>query len=59
MDALENLYPKLSVGGYVVIDDYQIAGCRSAVNTFRARSAIDDDLIQVDRAIVYWQRSAD
>ncbi len=58
MDALENLYPRLSVGGYVVIDDYQIAGCRSAVDTFRERNAIDDELIQVDRAIVYWQCSA-
>jgi O-methyltransferase len=58
MDALETLYPKLSVGGYVVIDDYQLAGCRSAVDHFRGVNEIEDELVQVDRAIVYWQRSA-
>lgn len=57
MDALQFLYPRLSAGGYVVIDDYQIAGCRSAVDHFRERNAIEDELVHVDRAIVYWQRS--
>lgn len=58
MDALEALYPKLSVGGYVIIDDYQIANCRAAVDTFRQRQSIVDPLVPVDRAIVYWQRTA-
>ena len=36
MDALEALYPKLSVGGYVIIDDYgNIAQCKEAVTDFR------------------------
>ena len=37
MQALECLYDKLSVGGYVIIDDYgNVAGCRQAVHDFRA-----------------------
>ena len=55
MDALHRLYPLLSVGGYVVIDDYQLPKC--AVDEFRAAGGIDDELVQVDRAIVYWQRT--
>ena len=58
MDALEALYPKLSVSGYVIIDDYQIANCRVAVDTFRERHTIMDPLVPVDRAIVCWQRTA-
>jgi O-methyltransferase len=57
MDALELLYPKLSVGGYVIVDDYQLPSCRAAVNTFREVHGIDDELVPVDRAIVYWQRT--
>lgn len=58
MDALKLLYPKLSIGGYVVIDDYQIPNCRAAVDAFRQAHGIDDELIPVDRAIVYWQRTS-
>jgi O-methyltransferase len=58
MDALRLLYPKLSVGGYVIIDDYWLPNCRAAVDAFRAAEGIEDELVQVDRAIVYWRRTA-
>lgn len=58
MDALELLYPKLSVGGYVVVDDYVLPNCAAAVDAFREKHGIEDELVQVDRAIVYWQRSS-
>jgi len=57
MDGLRFLYPKLSVGGYVIVDDYWLPGCRSAVDAFRAEHGITDPIVRVDRAIVYWQRS--
>jgi O-methyltransferase len=57
-DALRALYPKLSVGGFVVIDDYWLPNCKAAVDDFRRENRIDDELVQVDRAIVYWRRSA-
>ena len=36
MDALTNLYPSLSVGGWIVIDDFSIDACAKAVDDFRA-----------------------
>lgn len=40
MDALQHLYPKLSKGGYVYVDDYGLPGCRAAVNDYRAGHGI-------------------
>lgn len=58
MEALEALYPKLSVGGYVIIDDFGvIAGCRQAVSDFRAGRAIADEMHPIDASGVYWQRT--
>lgn len=31
---LENLYDNVVLGGYVIIDDYQLAGCKMAVDEF-------------------------
>ena len=59
MDALTALYPKLSVGGYVIIDDYgALANCRAAVEDFRSRNAINDPLQTIDWSGVYRRRSA-
>lgn len=59
MEALTNLYPKLSVGGFVIVDDYHaVAGCRQAVDGYRAEMGIDDPLVPADRYCVYWQRAS-
>jgi hypothetical protein len=60
MDALTNLYDKLSIGGYAIIDDYgedDWTYCRRAVDEFRAERGITDRLIEVDRRCWYWQRT--
>lgn len=57
MDALVNLYPKLSVGGYVIVDDYHITGCRQAVHDYRDQHGIMDEIQKVDWAAVYWRRT--
>ncbi|GGS57789.1 methyltransferase MtfB [Actinokineospora fastidiosa] len=57
LDALNPLYPKLSVGGYVIIDDYLVPGCRAAVDEFRAEHGIDDPIERIDRWSVFWRRS--
>ncbi len=58
-DVLENLYPKVSVGGFVVIDDYgALANCRAAVDDFRARHSIRDGIEPIDWTGVYWRRSS-
>jgi hypothetical protein len=60
-DALINLYDKLSVGGYVIIDDYgedSWTYCRQAVDEFRQQRGIGDPLIRVDKPCSYWRKSA-
>jgi hypothetical protein len=58
MDALSLLYPKLSVNGYVIIDDYILEGCRRAVQDFRAARGITDEIKDIDGTGVYWQRTS-
>jgi O-methyltransferase len=58
MDALVPLYPKLSIGGYVIVDDYQdIRACRQAVDDYRRQSGIEEPIFPIDWTGVYWQRS--
>lgn len=58
MDALTSLYDKVSVGGFIIIDDYgSIAACASAVTDFRRARNITDPIIKVDTTGVYWQKS--
>ncbi|MDE0701325.1 MAG: class I SAM-dependent methyltransferase [Acidimicrobiaceae bacterium] len=57
-DALTALYPKLSVGGYVLVDDYGAwEPCRAAVDDYRAAHKITDEIVHVDWTGVHWQRS--
>ena len=59
-DCLVNLYDKLSVGGYAIIDDYgedNWTYCRKAVDDFRAERRIAEPLIPVDTKCYYWQRA--
>jgi O-methyltransferase len=59
MTALRALYPKLSVGGYVIVDDYHaVRGCRRAVDDFRTEHGVEDELHEVDWTCVYWRRSS-
>jgi O-methyltransferase len=55
--ALESLYPKLSVGGYVIIDDFALLPCRKAVHDFRMRYGIVDELTTIDWSGVFWRRT--
>lgn len=57
MDGLRYLYPKVSVGGYVVVDDYgAVPGCRAAVDNFRAEHGIREELEWIDWTGVFWRR---
>lgn len=58
MDALQSLYPKLSIGGYVIIDDYgYIESCRQAVADYRLKHDITDEIITIDWTGAYWRKS--
>ncbi len=56
--ALRSLYPKLSLGGYVIIDDYEpgLPGCVTAVNDFRAEQGITEEMELTGHSGAYWQR---
>jgi hypothetical protein len=59
MDGLTNLYDKLSVGGYAIIDDYgedSWTYCRRAVDDFRRQRGIDEPMIRVDSKCYFWKR---
>jgi O-methyltransferase len=57
MQALDALYPKLSAGGFVVVDDYDaVPNSADAVHDFRERHGIDDELVRIDWTGVYWRR---
>jgi len=56
MDGLTHLYPKLSVGGFCIIDDYALPRCRQAVEDFRASRGIREPLVQVDYSGCYWRK---
>ena len=57
MEALTSLYPKLSTGGFVIIDDYECAHeARQAVDDFRREQGISEPLVAVDWTCVYWRR---
>jgi hypothetical protein len=56
-EALMHLYPKVTVGGYVIIDDYGVLpNCKAAVEDYRRAHAIDAPIRSADWTGVYWQK---
>ncbi len=57
IDALVHMYPKVSSGGYVIIDDYgDIPACRQAVLGYRARHGIAEEIMLIDWSGAFWQK---
>ena len=58
MDGLTNLYPKLSVGGYIILDDWGlIPNCRRAIDDFRTANGITEPVrATADGVAGYWRR---
>jgi hypothetical protein len=58
-DALDALYPKLSVGGFLVVDDYGThEQCRRAVDEYRAAQRVDEPIRRVGEQMVLWRRES-
>jgi len=62
MDILTNLYHKLSIGGFCIIDDYGHITCRKAVEDFRNQHGIVDEIKIIDPRpnvypSAYWQKT--
>ncbi len=59
IQALNYLYPKLSIGGYVIIDDFFAAQqCKEAVTAYRAQHNINELIINIDNIGVYWKKQS-
>lgn len=56
-EALVHLYPKLSVSGYVIVDDYAIWGAHFAVNDYLEAIGEFVQLVKVDHSCWYWQKT--
>jgi len=58
MDVIKVVYPRLSVGGYLVVDDYgDFPSCRAAITDYREEHGIDDEIVWSDWTGVYWQKT--
>jgi hypothetical protein len=57
--ALTELYPRLSRGGWVIIDDYGILPpCQQAVDDFRDRHGVTEELERIDEHAVCWKKES-
>jgi O-methyltransferase len=62
IDVLDYLYPKLSIGGFCIIDDFAHKGAHTAVMDYRKKHNILDDIITIDESensypSSYWIKS--
>lgn len=55
---LDALYAKLSPGGFLIVDDFMLPPCRSAVDDFRRKHAISEPIVGIDGSGAYWRKSA-
>ncbi len=56
MTVLEQLYHKLEIGGYLILDDWLISGARQALLDFRVRMGIQEDMYE-DFSGVFWKKT--
>ena len=66
-DTLTRLYPRLSIGAYVIFDDFKFTQAQEAIFAFRAKHSITSPLHRSSPAsrgpfnsldkMVYWQKS--
>jgi O-methyltransferase len=55
-EAITVLYPKLSPGGFLIVDDFALDGCRRAIEDYREREGIDEPIKVVDWTGIYWRK---
>lgn len=57
MDGLKALYPKLSPGGFLIVDDYgAVPACKKAVEDYRKEHNITEEMQSIDWTGAFWQR---
>jgi O-methyltransferase len=58
--AIEALYPKLSPGGFCIVDDYGdlVAQCQRAIHDYRDAHGITEEIVDIDGFGAYWRKEA-
>jgi O-methyltransferase len=58
--AIEALYPKLSPGGFCIVDDYGtlVDQCQRAIHDYRDAHGITEEIIDIDGWGAYWRKGA-
>lgn len=57
IQALDALYPRLSSGGFCIIDDYHaIDACRQAVGDYRTAHGVTAEIEEIDGTGVLWRK---
>lgn len=58
MDSLVALYPKLSSGGYLIVDDHgAMPSSAKAVADYRAKHGIDEPIVKIDWTGACWRKN--
>jgi len=58
MDTLVPLYPKLSSGGFAIIDDYNLVqACNDAVDDFRRERGIAEPITLIEGGGAFWRKA--
>ncbi len=58
MDILDALYERVSLGGFIIVDDYEWKSCSTAIAEFCAAQAITTPLQQIDGSGAFWRKEA-
>lgn len=56
MEVLTALYDKVSVGGFIIVDDWTILQAQRAVKDFWANRKLDVTITMIDRSSCYWKK---
>lgn len=57
--AIEALYPRLSPGGFCIVDDYGdlVTQCQQAIHDYRQAHGIAEPIIDIDGTGAFWRKS--
>jgi O-methyltransferase len=59
--AIEALYPKLSPGGFCIVDDYGtlVDQCQRAIHDYRDAHGITEEIVDIDGWGAYWRKAGE
>ena len=58
METMEYMYPKVSVGGYIILDDYgeHLPPAKRAVDDYRKAHGITTPIERIDYSGAFWRK---